>query len=335
LISVVAVALTGSAADAQPKSITSCGIGITATGAYVLNSNLTFTSTSGVCINVSANNVTIDLNGFVLTGKGGIASAIASAGSGLTVTNGSITGFGLAIFDPPAGARISKLIVTNSSKDENYAIYLGDSAQVSDSIFLDNAMTAIGLGANAIVTHCIIAGNGFSAVITRGSGAVITENSIAANENGGVGTSSKSTVEGNAATNNSYFDFSDTGGGTTYETNAAAGSTSEGFQCGSTVTGKILGNCVFVGNAADSNSTYGFEDAGGSIFRSNTADSNGVDGFFSEEGTGFNGNTADDNEFGFEVNCPVNLLGNTAEDNTNLPISTSSLGCNLQNNLGF
>jgi hypothetical protein len=76
-------------------------------------------------------------------------------------------------------------------------------------------------------------------------------------------------------------------------------------------------------------------DAGGSTFRANTADSNGVDVFFAEEGLGFNGNTADDNQVGFVVGCPINLLGNTAENNTSSPITYSAPGCGVHNNLGF
>lgn len=336
LASLAIVVLMGSAADAQPKPITSCGTTISAAGSYILNGNLlSTTTTSAPCIYVFANGVTIDLNGFVISGKGGTSNGIESIGSNLAVSNGTIIGFGTGIFAPGAGVRISNLTLMYSSKYNNYAMYLGDSARVSDSIFLNNAMVAVGVGANAVVTHCIFGASGFGGLLTRGTGGVLTENSVGANGNGGVETSGNSTVEGNAAINNPYFGFADSGG-TIYDTNAAGGSTSAGFQCGSpVVNGKILGNCVFVGNAAYGNHAYGFSDAGGSSFWANTADSNGVDGFFAEEGSGFNGNTADSNEFGFEVNCPDNLLGNTAEDNTNTAITGSSPSCNVHNNLGF
>ncbi|HEV3113701.1 MAG TPA: hypothetical protein VGY99_24710 [Candidatus Binataceae bacterium] len=335
LVSIAAVALMGSAADAQPKPITSCGTTVSAAGSYILNGNLTSTSTTSPCINVTANEVTIDLNGFVISGNGGTSTGISSSGTKLAVTDGTITGFGVGIYDPSAGSRISHLTVMNSAKDEHYGIYLGDSARVSDSILLNNGSDGIGVGANAVVTHCIFGGNGGYGLYAYSTGAVATENSAGANSEGGVDTSGKATVEGNAGTNNPSFNFADSGGAT-YDTNAAAGSSSAGFRCGSSfMSGKILGSCVLVGNVAYGNRVFGFVDAGGSTFRANTADSNGVDGFFAEEGLGFNGNTADDNQVGFVVGCPINLLGNTAENNTSSPITYSAPGCGVHNNLGF
>jgi hypothetical protein len=223
LVSIAAVALMGSAADAQPKPITSCGTTVSAAGSYILNGNLTSTSTTSPCINVTANEVTIDLNGFVISGNGGTSTGISSSGTKLAVTDGTITGFGVGIYDPSAGSRISHLTVMNSAKDEHYGIYLGDSARVSDSILLNNGSDGIGVGANAVVTHCIFGGNGGYGLYAYSTGAVATENSAGANSEGGVDTSGKATVEGNAGTNNPSFNFADSGGAT-YDTNAAAGS---------------------------------------------------------------------------------------------------------------
>jgi hypothetical protein len=333
LTCVLVLVLTGGAVHAQPKAITSCA-SIGAAGSYILKGNLTDASGTGVCIYVSASNVTIDLDGFMIKGSAGSAVAIDSSANNLTVTNGAIVGFGAAVF-AANGARISNLIVMSSSNGENYAMYLENSAQVSDTIFLNNDMTALTVGQNSLITHCIFAGSGFAGLMARGNGVVVTENSIDANGSGGVSTEGQSTVEGNAGTNNPSYDFLEAAAGTTFDTNAAANSTSAGIQCGFPGAGKILGNCLFEGNASQGNKSYGLADSGGSVFRSNTADSNASYGFYADKAASFDGNTSDNNEIGFQVTCPANLLGNTAEINTTAPFQSSSAGCQLKNNLGF
>jgi len=68
---------------------------ISASGSYRLTGNLTVSSTTADAIDVSANNVSIDLNGFSITGPGtpsgnGIEGLVAN----LTVENGTVTGLG-------------------------------------------------------------------------------------------------------------------------------------------------------------------------------------------------------------------------------------------------
>jgi hypothetical protein len=331
LAGIAALALIWGSAAAQPKPITSCGA-ISLTGSYILNANVNSTSTTASCINVTASGVTIDLNGFVISGKGGTSIAIISSASALSVRNGTISGFGYAIFDTASGARISDLTVMNSTK--NYGIFLGGSARVSDSLFLNNAESGLGVGANALVTHCVFGGNGVDGFGAGGIGAVVEENSAGSNKSGGFITSGKATLVGNAATNNPVQDFYDSAGGATYDSNTASGSIN-GFQCNSPVTGKIQGNSVFLGNTAHANTHDGFVDAGGTTFRANTADSNGIDGFASQGETTFSGNTSDANKVGFSVYCPVNLVGNTAENNSTAAFSSPVSGCDLHNNLGF
>src|SRR5262245_63275897 len=78
-------------AAAAPDNINNCRT-ITQPGSYVLRDNLT---ASGDCLVVQADFVTIDLNGFVITGNGtgvGITDVNVER-RGVTVRNGTLTGF--------------------------------------------------------------------------------------------------------------------------------------------------------------------------------------------------------------------------------------------------
>jgi hypothetical protein len=73
-------------------------------GSYKLVQNLTFTSSSGICLTITANFVTIDLAGFTMIsskfpGPGNSTMAIATGKdtNGIAVRNGSISGFGLGV----------------------------------------------------------------------------------------------------------------------------------------------------------------------------------------------------------------------------------------------
>jgi len=67
----------------------------TANTSYRLTGSLTVSSTTADAIDVSANNVTIDLNGFSITGPGTPSgNGIEGLDANLTVENGTVTGFG-------------------------------------------------------------------------------------------------------------------------------------------------------------------------------------------------------------------------------------------------
>jgi hypothetical protein len=72
-------------------------------GSYKLVRNLTFTGTSGSCLLITTNFVTIDLAGFTISGPGVVGTNGISAMEanppplGLAVRNGSIQGFGVGV----------------------------------------------------------------------------------------------------------------------------------------------------------------------------------------------------------------------------------------------
>ncbi len=73
-------------------------------GAYKLVKNLTFTGTTGTCLSITANFVTIDLAGFMISKPSGqepgnptVAIQAGNDTTGITVRNGSIAGFGFGV----------------------------------------------------------------------------------------------------------------------------------------------------------------------------------------------------------------------------------------------
>ena len=176
-------------------------------GSYRLTGNLTApASTSG--INVTAPHVTIDLNGFLITGPGtlsGVVNGISAQGIGdVTVENGTLTGFGDGVDVGSFG------IVRNVHADANgvgievgnNSVVEGCTANNSTSIFgiFCSAACAIsgntangnpGQGIDCSGNGCLISGNTADANSTHGiecngSGCVISGNTVVANSDIGI-----------------------------------------------------------------------------------------------------------------------------------------------------
>jgi Right handed beta helix region len=110
------------AQDSSAITIPSCNPTFTAGvpgGVYTVTAPLV-AAPGANCINVTAPGVTIDLNGFTLTGSGGIGVDIFPAATGayiyapLTV-GGTITGFATGISDAGSSARIEQLGITRNT----------------------------------------------------------------------------------------------------------------------------------------------------------------------------------------------------------------------------
>ncbi|HEX4209086.1 MAG TPA: hypothetical protein VHY56_01735 [Candidatus Binataceae bacterium] len=101
LIFVLGSFLSISNAQAQTKIIkpnTGLPFKITKSGSYFLGGNFAIVSKTTTAIVINANNVTLNLNGFVISGLGASATSgvgiNASAATGVIIANGIVTGFG-------------------------------------------------------------------------------------------------------------------------------------------------------------------------------------------------------------------------------------------------
>ena len=158
---------------------------ISQSGSYYLTGNLTGQSgKNGIFI--AASDVTIDLNGFTLSGVSGAHSGITTTtlGVGLpenfTVVNGTVTGW------PQSG------------------VFLGDKSRVERVIARANGSNGIALGNVALVVDCIVTNNGQSG-IQIGSGSVVRSCTAEYNANIGISVGSQSTVSHCAASGNTTW----------------------------------------------------------------------------------------------------------------------------------
>ncbi len=163
---------------------------ITANGSYRLTGNLTVSAAKDG-IDVLANYLTIDLNGFSILGPGNSVTTVtginASASKGITVENGTVNDFGVGVNVGFFG------IVRNVHADQN-----GDGIQVGDNTVVEgctaNNSTTVGFGGFGIECSkvCAISGNTVNGgasegIVCSGNGCLISGNSASANTNTGIG----------------------------------------------------------------------------------------------------------------------------------------------------
>lgn len=140
--------------------ISALGINLTRPGSYYVTTNLF--GVAGVHgIQVETNNVTIDLNGFSLTGVAGAFHAITAPSvttSNLIVRNGIINGWssGSAISSSGKNSRLENLVVVGNS-------------------------SGLVCNGSSVVRHCSFVGNSQYGLVLNGSGSVAEENVFTGN----------------------------------------------------------------------------------------------------------------------------------------------------------
>ena len=174
---------------------------INAAGSYYLTGNITGES-GKVGILVTANNVTIDLNGFSLTGAGNSSGIDTPAGGSgpenTTVRNGTVTnwGFGARLRDKARVERVSFLRNTGAG------LVCGQAALIVDCVATDNGESGITAGRTAVIRSTVAHAN--SAVgLAAGTGSVVTNCAANLNSGFGIQTQDNSTVQGCSADGNS------------------------------------------------------------------------------------------------------------------------------------
>ena len=184
--------------------LSTCPITLTRSGSYYLSSNI-YTPT-GTCITVRANNVTIDLKGFVV-GRGsrvGFKEPDTEPGHGIymsnrsnvEIRNGSIVGFGLGgIYEDGENARNHRIIDvrvigTGASSTEGWSGY----------DYIRAGITLV--GSHHLVKDSTIARTGEGGGIVVAGSARIIGNTISGNERLGISAGAFSTITNNIVDNN-------------------------------------------------------------------------------------------------------------------------------------
>ena len=129
---------------------------ITQPGSYKLSGNLTVLAPNSDAIDINADNVTLDLNGFSIIGPGcsffflvytceGSPNTVAinSQSSGVAVLNGSITGFSAGVMLSGMGGYVSQLRVQRNSTgiQATHAIVAHNNASANNFGIITDAST--------------------------------------------------------------------------------------------------------------------------------------------------------------------------------------------------
>lgn len=143
--------------------ITNIPMTITQPGSYYLTTNLTCTGTSSNGISVYADYVTLDLNGYTLTGanvfEGGAAVYQPSGYRGLAVLNGAVTlwkgSFG-GLYMSGKGNKVKDVRAFENST----GIILGEAALAEDCLSYNNSVMGVYLNRNSVAKRCSADSNG-------------------------------------------------------------------------------------------------------------------------------------------------------------------------------
>jgi hypothetical protein len=147
-----AKALAGNVTPGDPPGYP---IVLTRPGSYQLASNL-FTAANKITIQVTSDNVTIDLNGFTLHGSGVAFHGIVGSVDNVTIRGGTITGFKFDGINAQGNKWIvENMRVVNNGRD---GVLLAQAfATVTGNMVIENVASGIVCG-----TRCLVEGNNSS-----------------------------------------------------------------------------------------------------------------------------------------------------------------------------
>lgn len=329
---------------------------ISAPGSYYLTGN--FAGESGKNgIFVNADNVTIDLNGFTMTGPG-TNSAITmpfppTTPENTTVRNGSITNWGFAVVLRER-ARVEGLTVIRNVSD---GLSTGNGSLIVDCIVSNNGQNGIGAGSGSVIrstlasnnigfgiavangsvlSRCTTSGNGGAGMFASGGGATIENCSASFNGNTGINGNERSTVIDCSATVNGGFGIVVFDGATVQRCTASANTGAAGILTGR--RSQVIG-CVADSNAggdgirtgqramvkqcsATENGTDGISVEGESVVVENRASRNGRGG----AGAGIRATN--------ESGSGSRVEANHVRDNTGTGITASDFDVVIRNSAG-
>jgi hypothetical protein len=196
--------------------ITSVPYTISKPGFYYFGGNLTYTGT-GNAISVNADNVTLDLMGFSLTGAGKATSycginpnANDPLRNNLEVRNGTVSGFGSGIVGAGANIRVSRIRAINNGwgvwvagsnpliegcicSDNDHGILVG-SGRISGCVANNNTDQGIAMNGTGAVIGCVANNNGVGFALNPPQPMPIMVDQNSANDNGtnyGIGDNDK------------------------------------------------------------------------------------------------------------------------------------------------
>jgi hypothetical protein len=237
---------------------------ISVSGSYYLTQNLTLTSsTFENGITVATNNVSIDLKGFTLTGRGNTGSGISVSATwtNLTVRDGTLQGWGYRGVDAESEFNC-QLLQLRASNNGDAGVSAGKSSTVMQCTCYSNAYTGIIASSSSVVQGCAAMFNGNTG-ISANVGSTISDCSSSYNI-GGIGITT-GTIRGCTAA------FNDEDGISAYHSTVVDCNVQanhyRGITAGESCT---VSRCTSTGN-----STYGIQVDSYSLISDNVCQQNG------------------------------------------------------------
>ena len=190
--------------------ISSLPFNITMQGSYYLTANLTANG-SGGGVTISADNVTLDLNGFALIGGGSGQVAgikVSGAHKNIVIRNGTVrswTNGGVNAVNA-ANSVIQSLRVSNNTAPSTFfniaALSIGSQSTVKECFVTQNTFCqGIAAGRASLVSACVVSGHSASAGIQAGDDCYILGN-ISDSNGTGITMGSGNRIESNSCTAN-------------------------------------------------------------------------------------------------------------------------------------
>jgi parallel beta-helix repeat protein len=173
-------------------------------GSYVLSGNLTVPDQNTTAIQVTADNVTIDLNGFSIIGPNianGFGEGV-SAGSrtNIAVLNGTVRGMGSSGVYLGNKARAEGLrLISNTD-----GIRIGVDSLVQNITALGNRITGVDLFGKSTLLNSVVTQNGEDGILA-GDECLLQGNIVLGNGRYGISVEGSSTVLHNTVTGNGDF----------------------------------------------------------------------------------------------------------------------------------
>ncbi len=190
-------------AAAAPKPITRCRT-IDISGSYIVTRNL---AAAGNCLVIAADNITIDLDGYTISGNG-TGDGITDSGVGrknIAIRNGVVTNFvfGIQFFNSP-GCAVERV---RASQNSQFGIEVGDKAIVKDNIASGNDIGIFARSGSLVTSNVAFDNTNSGFFISDGS---TISNNTAYGNLFGFSVSCPSNIIGNTSVNNSSanYDFS-------------------------------------------------------------------------------------------------------------------------------
>lgn len=259
---------------------------------------------SGVGIQVDADDVTIDLMGFTLSGPGSEMDngVNMSERKNVEVRNGTIRNFYNGIYESSSAGKGLRVIGVRSIANILHGVYLNSTEN--------------------LIKNCRVSENGISAGsdiygIFTSNGAEVSGNNVSDNGNSAAAKVYGIYAAGGArVTGNTVYDNGDGGNSIVY-----------GISTGNSVV--VLDNTVYQNGFGANNAVYGIKAGGGNTVSKNTVRFNGrnspevVWGIFADDGSTVVNNTSANNGYngsgtvvyGIAVNEGSSVIGNTSHYN--------------------